>query len=149
MQTVNGHRVEFIISARGNLQLLIDDHTFCMSKTPLNLLIFPCAPLFNSVLQFTGQNEVLQKKTYYICCQTKVIGCPARVRLVHVNNRVEIKNLNHNHPVVVGRRQIGEASKLKNAWKKAKRLEKKSASEETEEEFGEKPSAEPKEESSD
>lgn len=37
--------------------MVVDGHTFC-------------------------QNEVLKKKTYYICCQTKVIGCPARVRLV-------------------------------------------------------------------
>lgn len=96
MQTVNGHKVEFIISARGNLQMIIDGHTFC-------------------------QNEVLKKKTYYICCQTKVIGCPARARLVHINNRVEIKNLNHNHPVVMGRRSIGEALKLKQAWKREKR----------------------------
>lgn len=36
---------------------------------------------------------------------------------MHVNNKVEIKNLNHNHPVVVGRRSIGEALKLKQAWK--------------------------------
>lgn len=108
MQTIDGHKVEFIISARGNLQMVIDGHTFC-------------------------QNEVLKKKTYYICCQTKVLGCPARARLVHINNRVEIKNMNHNHPVVVGRRPVGEALKLKQAWikEKRKRLREKHTSEQT------------------
>lgn len=33
---------------------------------------------------------------------------------------MEIKNLNHNHPVVVGRRPIGEVRKLKQAWKKGR-----------------------------
>lgn len=41
-------------------------------------------------------------------------------RLVHINNKVEIKNLDHNHPVVVGRRSVGEALKLKAAWKKGR-----------------------------
>lgn len=100
MQTVNGHRVEFIINSRGNLQLIIDGHTFC-------------------------QNEKLKKKTYYICGQTKVIGCPARARLVHINNQVEITNLDHNHEIVVGRRPVGEAHKLKQAWKKERKQLKK------------------------
>lgn len=44
--------------------------------------------------------------------------CPARARMVHVDNRVEITNLDHNHEVVIGRRSVGEAHKLKQAWKK-------------------------------
>lgn len=109
VQTIDGHAVEFIISTRGNIQLVIDGHTFC-------------------------QNEVLKKKTYFICCQTKVIGCPARARLVHINNRVEIKNLEHNHPVVMGRRSIGEATKLKQAWKKERRKQIKKNQKEKQEE---------------
>lgn len=39
---------------------------------------------------------------------------------------MEITNLDHNHDVVIGRRSVGEAHKLKQAWKKerSKKLKK-------------------------
>lgn len=102
VQTVDGHRIEFIISARGRIQLVIDDFPFC-------------------------QNDKQEKKTYYICCQSKVLKfvqigqfiefwlisswfismsisficnrCPARARLVHMTNRVEIKKLVSQSPI--------------------------------------------------
>lgn len=53
------------------------------------------------------------------------IRCPARARLVHGTNKVEIKNLNHNHPVKVPRRSCGEAQKLKMEMLKKRKKEKK------------------------
>lgn len=49
VQAVDGHIVEYALSARGKIQLIIDDFQFC-------------------------QNEVLKKKTYYVCCQTRALG---------------------------------------------------------------------------
>lgn len=49
MQIVDGHRIEFTISARGKLQLIIDDFPFC-------------------------RKDKYQKKTYYACVQYKVLG---------------------------------------------------------------------------
>lgn len=46
---VDGHKIEFTLSARGILQLIIDDFPFC-------------------------RKEKLQKKTYYACVQYKVLG---------------------------------------------------------------------------
>lgn len=47
-EIVDGHRIEFMASARGRLKLVIDDFPFC-------------------------QNEVHAKKTYYICSQKRVL----------------------------------------------------------------------------
>lgn len=46
---VDGHKIEFIISVRGKLQIVIDDFPFC-------------------------RNEKHKEKTYYICCQSKILG---------------------------------------------------------------------------
>lgn len=43
--------------------------------------------------------------------------CPAKVKLVHATNQVELQDLNHNHPLILGRRQAGEVQKLKEARK--------------------------------
>lgn len=53
-----------------------------------------------------------------------VTRCPARARLVHDSNRVEIKNLNHNHSATVPRRSGGEAQKLKEAMLKKRKTAK-------------------------
>lgn len=45
------------------------------------------------------------------------IRCPAKVKLVHATNQVELQDLNHNHPLILGRRQAGEVQKLKEARK--------------------------------
>lgn len=62
--------------------------------------------------------------------------CLARARLVHANNKVEFQNLKHNHPLIFGRRPVGEVQKLKEALKKKRRKELKmkshSSSEESE-----------------
>lgn len=52
------------------------------------------------------------------------IRCPARARLLHGSNKVEIKNLNHNHAAIVPRRAGGEAKKLKKALLTERKLEK-------------------------
>lgn len=85
---IEGHKVEFMMSSRGRIKLVVDDFPFC-------------------------QNEVQKKKIYYICCQTKVLKCPARLKLVKLTNDVELQNLNHNHPVMLGRRPIGEVKRIK------------------------------------
>lgn len=85
---IDGHKVEFTLSSRGRIKLVVDDFPFC-------------------------QNEVQVKKIYYICCQTKVLKCPARLKLVRLTNEVELQNLNHNHPVMLGRRPIGEVQRIK------------------------------------
>lgn len=133
-QMVDGHKIEFTLSARGILQLIIDDFPFC-------------------------RKEKLQKKTYYACVQYKVLGfvtfdvfwnecvwfhfkyfpfslninvqypqnsmfcnrCLARARLVNANNKVEIHNLNHNHPMILDRRGLGEAKRLRQALKNKRR----------------------------
>lgn len=88
VKMIDGHKVEFMISARGRIKLVVDDFPFC-------------------------QNEVQKKKIYYICCQTKVLKCPARLKLVKLTNEVELQNLNHNHPVMLGRRPVGEVQRIK------------------------------------
>lgn len=65
---IDGHKVEFTVSARGRIKLLVDDFSFV-------------------------QNEVQKKKIYYICSQTKVLKCPARLKLVKLTNEVELQNL--------------------------------------------------------
>lgn len=88
MKMIDGHKVEFALSSRKRIKLVVDDFPFC-------------------------QNEVQAKKIYYICCQTKVLKCPARLKLVRLTNEVELQNLNHNHPVMLGRRPFGEAQRIK------------------------------------
>lgn len=88
VKMIDGHKVEFMISARGRIKLVVDDFPFC-------------------------QNEVQKKKIYYICCQTKVLKCSARLKLVKLTNEVELQNLQHNHPIMLGRRPIGEAQRIK------------------------------------
>lgn len=85
---IDGHKVEFMVSSRGRIKLVVDDFPFC-------------------------QNEVQKKKIYYICCQTKVLKCPARLKLVKLTNEVELQCLNHNHPIMLGRRPIGEVQRIK------------------------------------
>lgn len=85
---IDGHKVEYMISSRGRIKLVVDNYPFC-------------------------QNEVQKKKIYYICCQTKVLKCPARLKLVKLTNEVELQNLVHNHPVMLGRRPIGEVQRIK------------------------------------
>lgn len=49
--------------------------------------------------------------------------CPAKARLIHANNQVEIHDPNHNHPLIVERRSISEAKKLRETLKCKNRRE--------------------------
>lgn len=99
VKMVDGHKVEFMISSRGRIKLIVDDYPFC-------------------------QNEVQKKKIYYICCQTKVLKCPARLKLVKLTNEVELQNLSHNHPIMLGRRPIGEVQRIKQQLSQQMKVEK-------------------------
>ncbi|XP_031625149.1 modifier of mdg4-like isoform X22 [Contarinia nasturtii] len=83
---IGGHRVEYVVNQKGNLQLLIDGYPFYRSKSTI-------------------------QKIYYACAHETTFGCRARARTINETKELEIVEASHCHPINVPRKGAGERRK--------------------------------------
>lgn len=114
LATVDGHTIEYIISSRGKIQLLVDGYTYYLNKAEKDKRSFYCIQY--KVLRFVVFSSIKYPEkidwifdgiywcVYYCIWFNR---CPAKVR-VYKNNRFVIVCVEHNHPLHVPRRKWGQ-----------------------------------------
>lgn len=120
---VDGHTIEYIVSIRGKLQLLIDGYPYYRYAIEKNKTTYNCVQ--NRILGFVWSFfflhliENYDEKEWNDCCYECNFyslfiqyRCQAKARVIGKNDRVEFVNVSHNHPAILPRRASGEAKRM-------------------------------------
>lgn len=119
----SGHTVEYIVSARGKLQLVVDGYAYYRNKLEGDRQSFYCIQY--KTLRFVADSTIhrhligvdLKHLQCFVIFMINVFPfrCPAKARTYTKSDQVDIIDARHNHPLYVPRRKHGEGLKLKQA----------------------------------
>lgn len=111
---VHGHSIEYILSLRGKIQLMIDGYPFYRYSVERNKTTYNCVQ--NRILGFVHINwESIWNCRWII--RFLFYRCSARARVIKqrsndTNEVFELVEVSHNHPQVMPRRGFGEAKRM-------------------------------------
>lgn len=117
---VEGHTIEYIISVRGKIQLVIDGYPFYRHSINMNKTTYNCVQ--NRILGFVFYRDSCDYLFKFEILLIFIFRCEARARVVGNNENIELVDISHNHPAILPRRGMGEAMWLKKSIKMKKRL---------------------------
>lgn len=116
---VDGHTIEYIISVRGKIQLVIDGYPFYRYSIKKNKTTYNCVQ--NRILGFVFDGNFCDFPFEFESLLIFISRCDARARVIGNNEDIELVDVSHNHPAILPRRAMGEATRLKKL-NKMKRL---------------------------